>query len=397
MIVVYLFYIACFLLPAVLVALYYLFLMVARLLGARAFAPAGANATHTFAIVIPAHNEEQVITNVLRSCAGLDYPANKFQVFVIADNCSDCTAEVAGNSPATCLERNDAKRTGKGYALEWAFDHILPMGHDAVVVLDADCLIDKHALRVFDRCLEEGNRVLQANYVLSNPDASPISYVARVGNVLEYDFFYAPKSTLGLAVMLVGTGMVFHRKVLQDYPWRAYSLVEDAEYTLTLVRHGVHVRFVANVNVFQAGVDRIQQLTVQRARWAGGTLRLGKQSAVRLIVKGLTTRRILLVDAGLTLLIVTRPLVFLHLSLTLAMGMLLFLLEPSPISRVLLGVGIGALAIYSVYLSVGVAMVGLNVRRIRYLLLAPVVLGIMAIVAVKSGISRRTAWVRTPR
>jgi cellulose synthase/poly-beta-1,6-N-acetylglucosamine synthase-like glycosyltransferase len=322
MIVAYLLFVACFLLPAAAAAFYHVFLLAARLFGARAVAPASEDARHSFAVVIPAHNEEQHIAEVLRSCAALDYPADKFEVYVVADNCADRTAEVARASGATCLERTDIHNHGKGHALQWAFEQVLPQGHDAVVVLDADCTVERHALRVFDRCLQEGSRALQAHYVLSNPDASAISYVARVGNVLEYDYFYAPKSDLGLAVMLVGTGMVFHRSVLLEYPWRAHSVVEDAEYTLTLAQHDLRVRFVGNVHVVQAAAERVEQLAVQRARWASGTWHLGKRSVIVLIAKGMLTGRILLADAGWTLLIVSRPLLLLHLSLTLVAAVL---------------------------------------------------------------------------
>ena len=397
MIVLYLLYVACFLLPALAVAIYHAFLMLARLLGARANARAGAEAGHSFAIVIPAHNEEQVIADVLRSCAALDYPADKYRVYVVADNCSDRTAEVARNCIATCLERANDQQVGKGYALQWAFEQVLPLGHDAVVVLDADCTIAPQALRVFDRCLQDGSKVLQANYVLSNPDASAISYVARVGNILEYEYFYAPKSDLGLAVMLVGTGMVFHRSVLSDYPWRAHSLVEDAEYTLALASHGIRVRFVANVGVFQAGAERAEQLTVQRARWAGGTLQLGKRSAIRLIAKGLLTGRALLADAGWTLLIVSRPLVLLHLLLTLLLATLLGWLSPNGLSTALLLTGMGVLVVYAIYFGVGVARIGMSARRAGYLLATPFVLARLAMIVVIAGMSHRTAWIRTPR
>ena len=394
---VFVIYGAFFLVPALLVAFYYSFLMLARLLGARAFMPAGDHATHTFAIVVPAHNEESVISEVLQSCRELDYPADKYQVIVVADNCTDRTAEASRTCCATCLERTDDQQVGKGYALQWAFEQILPLGHDAIVVLDADCTIEPHALRVFDRCLHEGSKVLQANYVLSNPDASAISYVARVGNLLEYEYFYAPKSDLGLAVMLVGTGMVFHRSVLSEHPWRAHSLVEDAEYTLMLASQGIRVRFVANVGVIQDGAERVEQLTVQRARWAGGTLQLGKRSAIRLITKGLCTGRILLADAGWTLLIVSRPLVLLHLMLTLVFGALLAWLCPAGVSTAFLLTGMSLLVVYAMYFGLGVAMVGLSARRAGYLLSVPVVLTRLAIIALKSGVSHHTNWVRTPR
>ena len=352
---------------------------------------------NTFAIVIPAHNEERHIADVLRSCTGLDYPADKYQVYVVADNCSDRTAEVARTCGATCLERTDVEYHGKGHALQWAFEHVLPNGHDAVVVLDADCTVESHALRVFDQCLQEGSRALQAHYVLSNPDASPISYVARVGNVLEYEYFYAPKSDLGLAVMLVGTGMVFHRGVLLEHPWRAHSVVEDAEYTLTLARHGLRVRFVSNVHVVQAAAERVEQLAVQRARWASGTWQLGKRSVLRLIAKGLLTGRVLLADAGWTLLIVSRPLVLLHLSLTLVAAVLVTWQFPAPASWAFLAASWGLFGLYVLYFGYGIAKVGFSARRASFLLSAPLVLGRLAIIAVRSGISRRAAWIRTPR
>ncbi len=266
-----------------------------------------------------------------------------------------------------------------------------------MIVLDADCTVESHALQVFDQCLREGSRALQAHYVLSNPDASAISYVARVGNVLEYEYFYAPKSDLGLAVMLVGTGMVFHRSVLLEHPWRAHSVVEDAEYTLTLARHGLRVRFVANVHVVQAAAERVEQLAVQRARWASGTWQLGKRSAMGLLAKGLLTGRVLLADAGWTLLIVSRPLVLLHLSLTLVTALFLAWLFPAPASVVFLASGAFLVALYAAYFGFGIAKVGFSARRASFLLSAPLVLFRLAVIAVRSGALRRAAWIRTPR
>ena len=82
MIVVYVLFVACFLLPAAVAAVYHVMLLAARICGARAVAPPSKEASHTFAIVIPAHNEEQHIAkSVLRSCGtalAADYPADKY-------------------------------------------------------------------------------------------------------------------------------------------------------------------------------------------------------------------------------------------------------------------------------------------------------------------------------
>jgi len=387
-----------FLLPAFLFTVYYMLLMIVRLCGARAYRPAGMNATHTFAIVIPAHNEEKVLGDTLRSCAHIEYPNHKYDVFVVADNCSDRTVEVAKAFGITCLERRAPQERGKGYALQWVFGQIVSRGYDAVVVLDADCRIDSHALRVFDRCFEEGDQVLQANYITSNPDASPISYAARVGNLLEYELFYAPKSCLGLAVMLVGTGMVFRKEVLETHPWGAHSVVEDAEYTLSLARHGIRVQFVANVGVRQAAAERIEQLKVQRKRWASGTMELSKACVLKTITEGIISRRAWLIDSGWTLLVVSRPLVLLHLSATLGLGAVLVPLIPEWTSTMVIGFGLTLLLAYGLYLGTGIIMVGLSIRRACFLLVAPLVVARIAIISLTTLFgSQHGQWERTPR
>src|SRR5262249_6186875 len=145
---------------------------------------------------IPAHNEERVLVDALRSCAEFDYPAEQFRVWVIADNCTDRTAAVARGHGAACLERRDATRRGKGHALAWALPKVLAGGPDAGVVLDADCGLDRRALRSFAAALTAGAEAAQAKVVAVNADASPASYAAAVGNRLENDLFWAPKGRL---------------------------------------------------------------------------------------------------------------------------------------------------------------------------------------------------------
>ncbi len=95
------------------------------------------NPIHSFAIIIPAHNEETVISETLESCLKLDYPEAKFDIYVIADNCKDNTAEIAKNYGVKCYKRfNDIKK-GKGFALSWAFERTLPMNYDGYLVIDA--------------------------------------------------------------------------------------------------------------------------------------------------------------------------------------------------------------------------------------------------------------------
>src|SRR5690554_4293994 len=117
-----------------------------------------------FTIVIPAHNEEKVISKTIYSLCSLIYPKTLFDVIVVADNCTDNTAKIARKLGATVLERTDAEKQGKGYALRWAFDKILASDQppDSIIVVDADSLISGNYLKVMNYYLEKGNKVIQS-------------------------------------------------------------------------------------------------------------------------------------------------------------------------------------------------------------------------------------------
>ncbi|MBM3317006.1 MAG: glycosyltransferase [Candidatus Eisenbacteria bacterium] len=355
-------------------------------------------ARSSFAIVIPAHDEEQGIGRTLDSCRALDYPAGSFAVHVVADNCADRTAEVARDRGVECFERRDPARAGKGHALGYAFERIDLARHDAILVLDADCEIDGHALRAADRLLGAGDLALQLNNVASNPDESATSYALALGNHMENEFFYAPKSRWGGLVLLRGTGMVLHRDLLRRLPWRAHSIVEDAQYSLELARRGIRVRFVAEAAVrspFPAGQA---QLRVQRTRWAGGNLKLARRQGPAWIVAGLRHRRPAWIEVGWTLVLLSRPLVALVALLAFALALAAALAEPARRPPLPLAAAAGPLALLAAYVGLGALHFGLTRRRLGLLLVCPATLLRLLAIAL-AGLFRRDEgdWARTPR
>src|SRR5699024_8522728 len=97
-----------------------------------------------FAVVVPAYNEEESIASTIRSLSAIDYDSARFKIIVIADNCTDRTAEIAEKEGAAVMVRSSAQKRGKGYALRWCFDRILANNNihnfDAAVVVDADTI-----------------------------------------------------------------------------------------------------------------------------------------------------------------------------------------------------------------------------------------------------------------
>ncbi|MDR3233236.1 MAG: glycosyltransferase family 2 protein [Planctomycetaceae bacterium] len=387
-----------FLLPCVAVSLYYGLFVVLRLCGFKSQYNGGlSRQKKRFAIVIPAHNEAEIIETTLASVQGINFPQEQFTVFVVADNCSDTTAEIARKQDCEVLERFDTERSGKGCALAWAFGQILPQDYDAVAVLDADCTISPDALNVYESLLQQGKRVLQSHYFVGNPDENVISFAAAVGNALEYELFYAPKSVCGLAVMLVGTGMVFDKSVLLENPWTANSLTEDAEYAVQLAENDVQVTFVSNIKVTQNASAHQSQLRVQRARWAKGTSDLAYQRGVKLAINGLCRAKLYLADLGFTLFVVSRAFIFCGILLTAALSVPVAFLATPALRIPLLCTAWACVMLNVLYVMTAFYFVGITRHRLVMLCQSPLILCQMAWLSFKSFFSKKHSWSKTPR
>lgn len=387
------------LIPAAFIATYYMFLALVGLISRNTSCIENQLSAQTsrFAIVVPAHNEESAILKTINSCKNIDYPDDMYSTYVIADNCTDKTEKVVKENDTNCLVRNIDELRGKGHALAWAFDKLKNENFDAFVIVDADCVIDANSLQVFDKYLSQGYLVLQANDVSSNPDDSAMSYAVTVGNVIENDLFYIAKDAMGLPVQLRGTGMVLTKKILEQYPWSAESIVEDMEYSLDLLKDNVRIRFAKETSVSSEFPIHKEQLDVQRSRWAGN-LGFGKKDAVKLIFEGLNKRSLNLIDLGLSFLVLSRPLVLAELGLAIIVSFLCILLSPGLFSTHLFIASLCILLIQFIYFGTGILLLGLNKTRIKFLLEAPFVVLRLAIISFKGMLNfDNNSWSRTPR
>jgi len=222
--------------------------------------------THTFAILIPAHNEELLLPATLRSVAGQDYLASLTRVWVVADNCTDGTSEVPGAFGMECIARHDPEKRGKGYALAFGLKHALATSPDVVLILDADCGLNSSALRALDAMFAIGVDAVQCAVRSRNADDGPTGFVAAVGAAVD-ETIAAGMDRLGRSVPLRGTGMAFRRAVLERVPWTAFGLVEDAEYMRQLRRARVRVRHGGGAVVSCDSPGNWADLGRQRRRW----------------------------------------------------------------------------------------------------------------------------------
>ena len=231
----------------------------------------GARLTR-FVFAIPAHNEELLLPRLLASIRNQDYPSERFDAIVVADNCTDGTANAARKLGGIVLERVDEARRGKGYAIKWAVDSIDLDKYDAVLIVDADCVISPNALRSLDGAMQK-DRVIQCYSGVANPDENWFTRLLDVSRTINNDIYSSAKQRLGLSTQLIGTGMCFPSRVLKRFGWDAFTVAEDCEYYALLVRNGETVGFCWDAKVLHQESSSLKQATSQRMRSVERALR----------------------------------------------------------------------------------------------------------------------------
>ncbi len=254
----------------------------------------GAGPLTRFAIIIPAHDEAEVIGALLASVAALDYPRDLLATWVIADNCSDATSDVVeGSGVAHALTRSETARQGKGYALAWAFERLAEQtpAYDAYVVIDADSVAAPNLLRVFDRELCAGAAVIQASYTALNTVGTPPLALRWLALTLINYIRPLGRSVLGGSSTLTGNGMCFASALLERIPWQAFGLTEDYEQYLTLTLAGERVRFAPDAAVRALMPDTFAAMRAQDVRWeSSGRGQSHLRWAARLLRTGIAQR-----------------------------------------------------------------------------------------------------------
>ena len=288
------------LLPATL-SLYLLVLAVASF----GYRPPGRRETKRsrLVVLVPAHNEDELIARCVRSLQTQTYPAALYRIVVVADNCSDATAMRASAEGAEVMERTAPNARGKGQALAWAIDQALasPDAPDAFVVVDADSVADAGLLAALEAELSAGADAAQAEYLVLDEHTSTRSELVSAGFLLFHRVRFSGRAALGMPAFLVGNGMLFSSALLRRHPWRAFSAVEDLEHSIDLRLAGVRPAFTSAARVLGPLPSQRGAATAQRLRWEGGRWHVVRQRLLELLRAAIARRDPWLVDAAMDL------------------------------------------------------------------------------------------------
>ena len=258
---------------------------------------------HTFAIVVSAHNEESVIGQLVENLHVLRYPKDLYDIFIVADNCTDSTARVARESGAIVHERFDTEKRGKGFAMEWMFARLFKMKrqHDAIVVFDADNLVHPNFLLEMNNRLQKGETVIQGYMDAKNPTDTWISGTFAIAFWLIDHIWHLAKYNIGLSSVLGGTGMCISTSVLRRFGWGATCLTEDMEFTMKVLLKGIRTTWAHDAIVYDEKPLTFKQAWNQRKRWAQGHFDIAGRYIPAMIKEGIRRRDIRLLDGVLHL------------------------------------------------------------------------------------------------
>ncbi|MEA4854446.1 MAG: glycosyltransferase family 2 protein [Christensenella sp.] len=234
-----------------------------------------AGKNHRYAVVIAARNESAVIGNLVDSIKKQKYPQNMVDVFVVADNCTDDTAEVARNAGAIVYKRYNNKYVGKGYALNYVLNKIAEdygaYTYEGYFVFDADNLLDENFIAEMNKAFDNGYRVLTCYRNSKNYASNWISAGYSLWFLRESKYLNYPRMLLKTSCAISGTGFLIHNDIIRaNHGWKHHLLTEDIEFSVDSIINGETIGYCDKAHLYDEQPCTWKQSWTQRLRWSKG-------------------------------------------------------------------------------------------------------------------------------
>ena len=259
----YIFEYICWILASVAVA-YPLIYSLASLGTRKSYYPT-ANKQHKFAILFPAYKEDRVILPVVESFLQQHYPQELYKVIVISDHMQETTNERLAQLPITLLKAN-YENSSKAKALNFAMDHFERDEFDAVVILDADNIVDTNFLLEINKVFDAGVQAIQAHRTAKNRNTD-IAVLDGLSEEVNNSIFRRGHVRLGISSALIGSGMIFNYQWFHDNVKHLVTTGEDKELEVLLLKQRIFIEFLDEVYVYDEKIQGEKGFYNQRRRW----------------------------------------------------------------------------------------------------------------------------------
>lgn len=234
-----------------------------------------AKQMHRYGVIIAARNEATVIRELLQSIKAQNYPDGLVTAFVVADNCTDNTAELAQAEGAVVYERFNQLKVGKGYALDYAFKHIMKEypedWFEAYFVFDADNLLDPNYIREMNKVFDSGYAIITSYRNSKNYDSNWISAGYSLWFLRESKYLNQARMMCGSSCAISGTGFMISNQIVKaNNGWKHHLLTEDIEFSVDSVLHGLKIGYCGDAVLYDEQPCTFEQSWKQRLRWSKG-------------------------------------------------------------------------------------------------------------------------------
>jgi len=290
-----------------------------------------------FNILVPAHNEALGIESTIQTLRS--QLSSSDRLVVVADNCSDNTADVARKAGATVIERYDSERRGKGYALDFGVRSMVNDPPDVVVIIDADCHATSGSLAKLVQAATATQKPVQGIYLIESPKPlSTKNAVSTLAITVKNWVRFAGLKNLGLSCLLTGTGMAMPWEVIQTASLASGNIVEDMNLGIDLAIGGHNPVFCPEAKFTSVLPQKEQAAKTQRTRWEHGHLQTIKTQVPRLLQASIQQQRPDLFILALDLLVPPLSLLVIGWIVAFIIGTVTFFLGLSPLPLVILGI-----------------------------------------------------------
>lgn len=249
-----------------------------------------------FAIIIPARDEEKVIGNLIDSLNSQNYPEKLYDIYVLPNNCTDNTKQIAISKNANIIELYYQVKC-KGEVLKYAFDYLKNKDYNAYLIFDADNIVHPNFIKEMNSTLNNGYEIAQGYRDSKNPKDTWISSCYSLHYMVHNTFINKSRNNIRKSCFINGTGFMISKKIVEENTYNPISITEDIELSIQLAMENQKIAFVEDAITYDEQTTKLKTSYNQRKRWSSGTIQCLYAYGKELIKSGIKQRNFESIDA----------------------------------------------------------------------------------------------------